>query len=117
MSEWDKFWENTNWNMKWFDIPASELEEIKAIGDGMQKELQFLQKSVELLSAVRAEWFHQHNELIVLVEQLKKSNEGLAKLAQEKTEKLDKVLTIMNDHPKHDYASGLINRVVRELGK
>ena len=98
MSEWDKFWENTNWNMKWFDIPASELEEIKAIGDRMQKELQFLQKSVELLSAVRADWFHQHNELIVIVEQLKKDNEDLAKLAQEKTKKIEAIRLIAEEY-------------------
>ena len=108
MSEWDKIKERMiDYIKNMDDTPTEEQTSIYdlmvggLIGEGnrMQKELQFLQKSVELLGAVRADWFNQHNELIVLVEQLKKSNEGLAKLAQEKTKKLEEIHEFLRNAP------------------
>ena len=107
MSEWDKAKEvlsrfighcNCNVTAKY-----TSAYEALAVGDRMQKELQFLQKSVELLGAVRADWFHQHNELIVLVDQLKKDNEDLAKLAQERTEKLEAIRKLAQLQPMVPY--------------
>lgn len=108
MSEWDKIKERMiDYIKNMDDTPTEEQTSIYdlmvggLIGEGnrMQKELQFLQKSVELLGAVRTDWFHQHNELIVIVEQLKKSNEDLAKLAQEKTKKLEEIHEFLRNAP------------------
>ena len=112
MSEWDKIKERMiDYIKNMDDTPTEEQTSIYdlmvggLIGEGnrMQKELQFLQKSVELLGAVRTDWFHQHNELIVIVEQLKKSNEDLAKLAQEKTEKLETIGNLAQEHSRVPY--------------
>jgi len=68
-----------------------------------------------LLSAVRADWFHQHNELIVIVEQLKKDNEDLAKLAQEKTERLEEIRVLCDVDDDPGTGEGLAIKKILEL--
>ena len=94
-SEWDKLWEGTGWGRKWFDIPLSELKEIKAKGDALQENVQFLQKSVEMLGAVRGDWLNKYNEMTVSFGQLQKANRDLAQIIFDRTEKLEVIRGIV----------------------
>ncbi len=78
-------------------IPSYSLSKIKAEGDALQKNVHFLQKSVEVLGGVRGDWLDKYNEMIISVGQLQEANKDLAQLVSDKTEKLEAILKIYSE--------------------
>ena len=78
------------------------LEELLEEGDALQENVRFLQKSVDMLGAVRGDWLNKYNDMTVSVGQLQQANKDLAQLVYDRTEKLEAIREIREAHEPDD---------------